>query len=218
MPAQPGRRFTAGGELGGSMAGKKLKIDFRDNRVRIALAIALIGIAGAVALYQYLIVPAQEQLNQLEQTLNDKQNELNTIRTIEQQMARLEQALELSNRELDSLRSIFPDEKEIPKLIREITRVARASGIYTRRFNPLPDVVREYYVENRYSLSVSGGYHELAHFFSFLANLPLMINVSNVDLKANPGIQQSIDDYKLHGGVVETIEATFEMTTFSSKR
>jgi type IV pilus assembly protein PilO len=194
------------------------KINFRDTRTRTALAIVLAGIAASAALYHYWVIPAQRQLGQLERELNEKQNELNNIRMIEQQLARLEESLRKSNRELDSLRSIFPDKKEIPKLIREITRVARASGIYTRRFNPLPDVVREFYIENRYSLAVSGGYHELAHFFSFLANLPLMINISNVHMQTHPAVRQSLESYNLHGGSIESITASFEMTTFSSKQ
>jgi type IV pilus assembly protein PilO len=113
---------------------------------------------------------------------------------------------------------MFPDQKEIPKLIREITGVARASGIYTTRFNPLPDIQREYYVENRYDLSVTGGYHQLAQFFSFLANMPLIINLSNVVISQNPSLEQSKQEAEEHGTPITSIMATFQMTTFSSKK
>jgi type IV pilus assembly protein PilO len=150
--------------------------------------------------------------------LEGKQKELNSILALKPQLARLEQEIALAQHRLDSLKSIFPDQKEVPKLIREITGVARASGIYTTRFNPLPDIEKEYYIENRYDLSVEGGYHDLARFYGFLANMPLIINLSNVVIKTNPGIEESKKLSEEHGNTVTTTVTSFRMTTFSSKK
>jgi type IV pilus assembly protein PilO len=193
------------------------KIDFRDTKTRTALLILLVGVAGGFGIHRMYIVDLRQQVQTLESTHSRKVSELNEIRLLKPQMERLRKEVAFLDQELDSLRKKFPDQKEIPRLIRDITKVAKASGIYTKKFNPLPDVVREYYVENRYAISVTGGYHELANFFSFLANLPLIINLSNVRINTNPGVEQSKNLFKAHGGSIETIIATFEMTTFSSK-
>jgi type IV pilus assembly protein PilO len=194
------------------------KIDFRNPRVRNVLIIAAIGIAGAVLWHQTVYVERKKSVDALHKELERKQSELNSILALKPQLKKLERDIAAARVRLDSLKSMFPDQKEIPKLIREITGVARATSIYTARFSPLPDIQREYYIENRYDMSVSGGYHQLAQFFSFLANMPLIINLSNVSIKTNPNLALSKKEAEEHGTPVTTITASFQMTTFSSKK
>ena len=195
-----------------------LKIDLKNPRVRNILIIAALGLGGLLLWYQTVYVERQRSVDSLHRELERKQNELNSILALKPQLKKLEKDIALAQVRLDSLKSMFPDQKEIPKLIREITSVARASEIYTTRFNPLPDIQREYYVENRYDMTVAGGYHQLAEFYGFLANLPLIINLSNVSIKANGNLAQSKKEAEEHGGPVSSINASFQMTTFSSKK
>jgi type IV pilus assembly protein PilO len=195
-----------------------LKVDFKKPRVRNVLIILAVGLVLGFLWYQFVYVGINEETIRLESDLKKKQAELNNILILKPQLKTLEKDIAAAGVRLDSLKSMFPDQKEIPKLIREITGVARASNIYTTRFNPQPDVQREYYVENRYDLSVTGGYHQLAQFFSFLANMPLIINLSNVSIHENPSLAQSKKEAEEHGIPVTSITASFQMTTFSSKR
>ncbi len=195
-----------------------IRIDLKNPRTRNILIIAAIGIAGAVLWYQTVYVEKRKTVDALHREIERKQNELNNILALKPQLKKLEKDIATAQVRLDSLKSMFPDQKEIPKLIREITSVARASEIYTTRFNPLPDIQREYYVENRYDMTVSGGYHQLAEFFSFLANLPLIINMTGVSIHVNPGIDAAKKEAEEHGGPVSSIVASFQMTTFSSKK
>jgi type IV pilus assembly protein PilO len=195
-----------------------LKIDFKNPRVRNILIIAAVGVAGAFLWYQSVYMEKRKTVDSLKSELTRKQNELNNILALKPQLKKLEHDIAVAQVRLDSLKSMFPDQKEIPKLIREITSVARASEIYTTKFNPLPDIQREYYVENRYDMTVTGGYHQLAEFYSFLANLPLIINLSNVSIRVNSNLAQSKKDAEDHGGAISSIVASFQMTTFSSKK
>jgi type IV pilus assembly protein PilO len=194
------------------------KLDLKNPKVRNPLLIACVGILGLVLWYQMVFTEKSIVHNGLKSELETKQKELNSILALKPQLARLEQEMAMAQHKLDSLKSIFPDQKEVPKLIREITGVARASGIFTTRFAPLPDVEKEYYIENRYDMSVEGGYHDLARFYSFLANMPLIINLSGVTIKTNPKIEESKAFSEEHGSTVNSTTATFRMTTFSSKK
>ncbi len=195
------------------------KIDFKSPRVRNAAIVAVIGIAGAAYWHQGIFVKQGVRLDELEGKRDKAQNELNSILAMKPQLNKLRKDIENGQKELDSLKSIFPDQKEIPKLIREITKVAKASQIYTVKFSPLPDVQKEYYVENRYNLSVAGRYHRLAKFFSFLANLPLLINLSDVSIAAT-GEAAKLTDLEESTAIddLPTITASFKLTTFSSKK
>ncbi len=194
------------------------KIDIRSPKIQAMFGIIIACIAITWLWHQYIIKEKRAKTEELKSSYKVKQDELNKIISMRPHLTRLRKENEQLQIQLDSLRSIFPDEKEIPKLIREITKVASKSAIFTNKFNPLPDVVREHYIENNYYMSVIGGYHELAAFFSYLAEFELKINLSNVAIRMNPGVASSIKEFEVHGGTVKTVVSTFTMTTFSSKK
>lgn len=193
------------------------KIDLKNPKIQIMMIIILI--ICAVLYFGYNNISKKtEEIVQLQDKLKAKQKELNGIRLMRRELARMHESIQMDKETLDSLRSIFPDQKEIPKLIREITKVASKSGIFTSKFNPMPDVEREHYIENRYSMTVVGGYHQLASFFSYLANFELIINLSRLTIKSNPGIKSSIENSEENGFAIQSVVATFTMTTFSSRK
>jgi type IV pilus assembly protein PilO len=194
------------------------KIDFKNPRIQAMAGIIVACVAVTALWYQYIFTEKLRRVEELKVEYQNKQDELNKINSMQPKLARLRDDIQVLQIQLDSLRSIFPDRKEIPKLIREITRVAGESGIFTSKFNPLPDVTREHYIENNYFMSVVGGYHSLASFFSYLAEFELIINLTNVSIRMNPGVSASIAEYEVHGGTIKTVLATFTMTTFSSKK
>jgi len=196
---------------------KKIKINLKDPKYRIPAVILLVAGLGVYYWYSETYKPIQDQRAVLQKELNKKQDTLRVIQALKPQLAMLKNELHSANAKLDSLKSIFPDQKEIPKLLREITAVASASGIHTTRFNPLPDIEREYFIENKYAISVEGGYHSLADFYAFLANFTLIINLSNMQIMANPSFKLENDENGTMQNEPTTL-ALFEMTTFSSKR
>ena len=194
------------------------RIDFRSTKVQIFLIIILSGIIGAALYYQYYLIPKKDEIKNLRETFKKKQDKLNEILSMKPRREELREKISLQKAELDSLRSQFPDKKETPQLIQNITRLAHKTGILTVKFNPLQDVIKEHYIENIYTMSVIGGYHELATFFNCLAELELIINLSDVSIRTNPRIENSIAESKNHNRSIKSIMATFNMKTFSSEK
>jgi type IV pilus assembly protein PilO len=194
------------------------QLSWRNPKFRNALLIILVGLGAFLFWYNQFYQPVISKINSLKTVQKQKQDELNTILALKPQLNILKAELNNAQMKLDSLKSIFPDQKEVPKLIRELTAVAGASGIYTTKFNPMPDVEKDYYLENRYSIGVTGGYHQLGVFFSFLANFPLIINLTEVVITANSDLENSRGDYEDQGLALPSITASFALTTFSSKR
>ncbi len=79
----------------------------------------------------------------------------------------------------------LPNDREIPELLKRISSVARKVGLEIKKFQPLPEVVREYYAEVPVALEVAGSYHEVAMFFDRLSKLGRIVYVKNVEIK-NP--------------------------------
>lgn len=194
------------------------KFDLKDPKFRVPALIILVCGIGTFGWYNQIYSVNKQEIETLEKKYNAKQDTLRTIQALKPQLNLLREEYRLSQLRLDSLKSIFPDQKEIPKLLHEITSVARASGITTTKFNPMPDIEKEYYVENHYNITVSGGYHQLADFFAFLANFTLIVNLTGMNIIANPDYANAAQE---NGGKdigTETVGSQFEMTTFSSKK
>lgn len=190
----------------------------KNSKLKIPLIAAVIIAGGAFLWHQQIYTPLETKVKKLKLTRDKKNDTLRTIMALKPQLNTLKAELILAQNTLDSLKSMFPDQKEIPKLIREITGVARASGITATSFNPLKDVEKEYYIENRYNISVAGQYHSLAEFFAFLANFKLIINLTSVTINSNPELNNL---KKIASGIetdLKTIVSSFQMTTFSSKK
>jgi Tfp pilus assembly protein PilO len=195
----------------------KNKLDIKDPNVRnVLIAVLVIGLAVWQWVEQ-IYMPMHASVTELTEKRDKLDAELLRIKALKPQLDKLREESVLLNAQLDSLRNIFPDDKEVAKLIRQITTVNRSSNIVTTKFTPLPDVVQEYYVENKYSVSIAGDYHNIGRFFSSLANFQLIINLTNMTITANPSYARSdprspvVDDKP-------SVLATFEMTTFSSRR
>jgi len=201
----------------GKPTGKgKSKFDLKNRNVQYALI--GVGILGAL-IYGWvdqIYTPLSASIVELTEKKEKLEAELVKINTLKPQLEKLRQESVILNARLDSLRSMFPDEKEIPKLIRQITTVNRRSNITTTRFTPKPDVVQEYYVENKYDVALLGDYHNIGKFFSHLANFQLIINLSGVTITANSAYTRGDPDANIER--VPSALATFEMTTFSSRR
>jgi len=190
------------------------KINFQDPKIRTSAMIIAAIILGIYMWYSRVLTPKLEHLSIIKNDLRTSQAKLNNILKMKSQLSQLKADIAAKQLVLDSLKSIFPDQKEIPKLIHEITRHSLSSGIYTTKFIPLEDQVREYYVENNYNIALLGGYHQFAEFLSKLASLKLIINLSEMKIVAIP---QNIEELTGGDGEAFSINANFKLTTFSSK-
>ena len=196
---------------------KKSKIDLKNPKIRNPLVVLLIAIGAVFVWYNSFYMDVKDQLEQAQKQVESKESEWRTIQALIPQQETLRKELVRAEAELDSLRAMFPDQREVPRLIRELSSVGLASRIVTTKFTPLPDVEQEYYIENRYNVAVAGMYHNLGEFFAFLANFPLVINLSSMIISANPGYEEAIKRDDPIEVFVPSVLATFEMTTFSSK-
>jgi len=192
------------------------ELDIKDPNVRNAL----IGIAVILGVgylwFDSIYMPKMEEIRELTEKKEKVEAELLKINALKPQLEKLRQEAVIMTAKLDSLKNIFPDRKEVPRLIREITAVNRRSGVITTRFTPMPDVEKEYYVENKYNVSMLGDYHNLGALFGYLANFQLIVNLDNVTISANPGYGNKI------AGPYEdrqpSVLTAFELTTFSSRK
>ncbi len=79
---------------------------------------------------------------------------------------------------------LVPTENRLPTLLRQITLAAQQNGIGMAVVRPGEPKNEQHYTEMPIEISVSGPYHQVASFLANIANLPRIVNVTALKLKA----------------------------------
>lgn len=123
--------------------------------------------------------PALQRVEQEEITLRDvfenKQRKAANYDAYRAQLAQIEQSFGTMLRQL-------PGETEIPSLIVDISQTGLAAGLQEKLFQPQPEVPKDFYAEKPITISLSGGYHEIANFVSGVAALPRIVTLHDINI------------------------------------
>ena len=123
--------------------------------------------------------PALQRVQQEEVTLRDvfenKQRKAANFDAYRAQLAQIEQSFGTMLRQL-------PGETEIPSLIVDISQTGLAAGLQEKLFQPQPEVPKDFYAEKPITISLSGGYHEIANFVSGVAALPRIVTLHDINI------------------------------------
>jgi type IV pilus assembly protein PilO len=147
-----------------------------------------LGIYGGVlflvvlVFYFLLISSAADSVAQLEAKQADLRKKIAEVEvhTVNRNLAKdrlntLHESLKQAKREL-------PSSSEIPGLVKAISSTAKKSGLEVRKFQPLPEVRKEYVAEIPVALEVAGSYHEVAMFFDQLSRMSRIVYVRDITM------------------------------------
>lgn len=157
--------------------------------------ITLICLAILGAGIWYLVLPKQEELEQVQQKEQELRQEFETK---QKKVANLDayrtQLAEMERRFGELLRQL-PSETEVPNLLNDISQTRLASGLEEELFKPRPEVKKDFYAVLPNDLVVTGSYHELGTFVSSVAALPRIVTIDEVSiqpLRGNAGGQNDL--------------------------
>jgi len=144
------------------------------------LILVLIAIIEAAALVWFLYLPKHKELTGLKVQLSKLQGEIDEKTRIANNLPKLKAEYEQLNRELDQALTELPNSKEIPSLLTSITALGKSAGLDFLVFRPKAEVAKDFYAEVPVDIVVSGSYFSVANFFATVANLPRIVNITNV--------------------------------------
>lgn len=79
---------------------------------------------------------------------------------------------------------LFPKEKEIPRLLTDISAEGQGAGLEFLTFKPLAALPKDFYSEIPVDIQVRGPYHNLGSFLDHVSKLNRIVSVSNVKISA----------------------------------
>ncbi len=144
----------------------------------------LIGILCVITgIYFYLFfIPMQNDMRVLKTELDKLMKELNEGRMITRDLEKFKGQVEKLNAELTSALTQLPNEKEIPEILKSISRLGKESNLEFTLFKPKPEEPQQFYARVPIDLVVVGSYHNTGLFFDKIGKLPRIINVVDFNM------------------------------------
>jgi type IV pilus assembly protein PilO len=144
------------------------------------LFLVVVVVLEAAAMAWFLYIPKYRELAGLKADIVKLQAEIDEKTRIANNLPRLQAEYEQLNRELAQALTELPNSKEIPSLLSSITTLGKNAGLDFLVFKPKGETPKDFYAEVPVDISVSGSYYSVANFFAAVANLPRIVNITNV--------------------------------------
>jgi type IV pilus assembly protein PilO len=141
--------------------------------------------------------------------------ELEKARKMVGNLARLEAEYERLHDQWLSAQELLPEEKEMPDLLRRVTTAGNKAGVKFALFEPQAPMSMEFYTEHPVSVTIRGGYHQVGIFFSQLANMPRIVNISRLELNTNEDKKKDKKGGTTSGMKLHTVEADFTLSAYT---
>jgi type IV pilus assembly protein PilO len=149
---------------------------------RKILILGVIVVAISAAYFVTFFTPEKEQVDAMKMELNKLTEQLEKSKAISRDLEKYKAQVEQMNQELDRAKTQLPTEKEIPDILKNITRLEKDSQLESTLFKPKPDEVQPYYARVPIELSIVGSYHNTGAFFDRVSKQPRIINVVDFNM------------------------------------
>jgi type IV pilus assembly protein PilO len=148
---------------------------------RLLICVLTIAVLGGG--YYYLIfAPKDKVLQQVKTEYKDQVTKLETFKRKARALREFETKMAKVQEEFDIAMKALPEKKEIPSLLRGVSKAGSNAGLVFLLFQPAPVVNKEFYKEIPLSLKVEGDFHQIADFFSQVGNLNRIVNIDNMSM------------------------------------
>ena len=157
------------------------------------LLIGTVALLGAAFYFLYY----QNQLDVIQRMragIAQQEKKLVELKQAALKVDALEKELDLAETEFASLLSLLPDQKEIPGLLENVSKLGSKVGLENILFQPQPEVLQEFYATIPVRIDLMGNFNDIGVFFDSISKLDRILKVESVTLtrqkdKAAPVLQ-----------------------------
>jgi len=165
-----------------------------DPTQRNALLVGVVAVAGFYLFWDYWYNPRSEELAEVEariEQLEDQNRRAQILAT--RGGEELRERLELYERHVGRLEELIPQREEVPRLLNDITRVARDANVEVALMRPEPSEPGTFYSQQSYQLEAVGAYHGVGRFLTQVASLSRIITPIDLEITPFTGQEDAVD-------------------------
>lgn len=152
-------------------------------KAKVALAIAVI-VLPAILFYFLYFQSHNIQIQGLAQQETQANQAVETAKTKADDLEKFQKEVEASQLNFDIKAALLPKDKEIPKLLKDISALGSNAGLDFISFKPLADIPKDFYSEIPVVIKVNGPYHNVGFFFDQISKLERIVSVTNITMGA----------------------------------
>jgi len=148
-----------------------------------SLAVLLIFIVLAAAFIYF--VPLRNQMPDLERARSEEADLLRTFDERQRKAANFEAykaQLKEMERSFGAMLRQVPGKTEVPSLLVDISQTGLSAGLAEKRFQPAPEVRKDFYAELPIRIRLTGSYHQFGSFVSGIAALPRIVTLHDISI------------------------------------
>jgi type IV pilus assembly protein PilO len=177
-----------------------------DTIVKLPLAkkvlILLVAVFVIVGLYGYLAyLPQREEIKGLTDRRDTLRKEVNELQAVANNLRKFQAEVAQLRAQLNNALTQLPNKKEIPELLKSISKLGKESNLEFLRFRPTAERPKQFYAEVPLELVFLGTYHDTGMFFDRVSKLSRIINVENFKMAPS---EKSGDQTRLKAQAVAT--------------
>lgn len=153
------------------------------SRIKLGIVVGII-LLPLIIFYLAFYQQNAEEINNLEQKKTSLAKEVDEVKLRAADLAQFEKELQEAKTKFEETSVLLPKDKEIPKLLTDISALGRNAGLDFLTFKPLADIPKDFYAEIPVSINVRGPYHNMGFFFDQVSKLARIVSVSNVKMSS----------------------------------
>ncbi|MDI6756807.1 MAG: type 4a pilus biogenesis protein PilO [Endomicrobiia bacterium] len=176
----------------------------------IALGIAIVGVI--YVLQSYVIAPMNSNIKKEAGQLDQLTAEIRTLKAQSFELPRIKKSLEYLKLEVEELEKYLPKERELPGLLRSISRIASNFQVKVVNISAASASEQQKYTEHVFNISAQGNYHSIARFLNEISQSGRIISARNLVfssiLSAPPSTGERVGN---------TVNVTFQLVAYTYK-
>ncbi|MBW1787210.1 MAG: type 4a pilus biogenesis protein PilO [Deltaproteobacteria bacterium] len=141
----------------------------------------VILVAGLFIYFIYM--PKTEEIGRLKGQIAGLQQQIDKAKIAAARLPELEKEEARLEAEFRDALRLLPNQKEIPSLLKGLTKLGVDANLEFRLFSPQSERDKGFYAEIPVSMELSGTYHDVAVFFNKVSNMERIVNIHNVTMK-----------------------------------
>ena len=152
-------------------------------RMKVVI-VALILLVPVVLFYFLYFQPKAEKITTLTNQTVQLKKQVQEAKAKAANKILFEKELAEAQLQFEEKALLLPKDKEIPKLLKDISSLGRNAGLDFLTFKPLADIPRDFYAELPVSINVRGPYHNMGFFFDQVSKLERIVTVTNIKMSS----------------------------------
>jgi type IV pilus assembly protein PilO len=153
------------------------------SKVKLGITVVLVLLPIIVFYFSYY-KPKVQKIETLSNQKVSLEQQLQEVKEKAANLAKFEKELEEAETKFLETAVLLPKQKEIPKLLKDISALGRNAGLDFLTFKPLADIPKDFYAEIPITINVRGPYHNMGYFFDQVSKLERIVSVSNVKMSS----------------------------------